>query len=425
MPPETPPPDNHSQANKVANLSSGGPAREDLDLLWSRHSAEWRDQAQVASQWQEANETDPQLLTYKVRGQWWSTLAALDITLLVTREYEHLLLALSVTNAKPAVSYMRLPHPSGLAVDRARGVVYIASTRNPNQVYDFKPVTGLMPRQDTGAQTGLLHDNELGGAGVKGGPLVPVRSRFYPGSMYMHDLAVIGGDLYANSVGQNAVVRLPDEGNFEYAWWPKSIETSEGPAFGQNYIQLNSIAAGPDLASSFFSASAAKLSRRRPGHKNFPVDRRGVIFSGATREPFASGLTRPHSARLWNKQIWVDNSGYGELGIAEDGKFKPVLKLPGWTRGLAFKENIAFVGTSQVIPRFQQYAPGLEVATSQCGLHAVDLNTGKVVGSLIWPSGNQIFAIDWLPAGFTSGFPFKAKPDRERQKILFYTFSTD
>jgi uncharacterized protein (TIGR03032 family) len=232
--------------------------------------------------------------------------------------------------------------------------------------------------------------------------------------------------LHANAVGQNAVVRLSDDGRYERAWWPRCIESDAGPAFGQNYIQLNSIAAGRNLATSYFSASADKLSNRRPGHKHFPVDKRGVIFSGATREPVARGLTRPHSARLHSGSIWVDNSGYGELGIADNGRFKPVISLPGWTRGLCFFEHIAFVGTSRVIPRFRQYAPGLDVETSVCGVHAVDTKSGRVLGSLIWPYGNQVFAIDWAPSSLTSGFPFSAGARRgvAREKRLFYAFST-
>src|SRR3954453_8413645 len=97
-----------------------------LDEMWSHHHAEWRDPAQIASQWQEAAETDPQLLHYSVQGAWWETLAACGVTLLVSREYEHLTMAMRATERGPEISYMRLPHPSGLAVDRDRGIVYIA-----------------------------------------------------------------------------------------------------------------------------------------------------------------------------------------------------------------------------------------------------------------------------------------------------------
>ncbi len=391
------------------------PSRTDLDALWSRHHAEWRDPAQIATQWQEASDTDPQLFRYSVRGAWWEVLAANEITLLVTREYEHLVMALRASEVGPAITYLRMPHPSGLAVDHKRGIVHIASTRNPNQVYDLAPVTDLTPRLDVRAEP------------LQDAPLVPRRSRFFPGSMYIHDLALIRGELHANAVGQNAVVRLYPDGNYERAWWPRCIETDAGPAFGQNYIQLNSIAAGKDLASSYFSASTDQLSTRRPGHRNFPVDRRGVIFSGATREPIARGLTRPHSARLHQGRVWVDNSGYGELGFIEDGAFVPVTRLPGWTRGLCFHGRIAFVGTSRVLPRFRNYAPGLDVDASQCGVHAVDTKTGEALGSLIWHNGNQIFSVEWAPTELTSGLPFSAGARRAtaREKILFYTFEAN
>jgi uncharacterized protein (TIGR03032 family) len=395
-------------------MSVEKPTAEELDALWARHHAEWRETAQIISQWEEAATIDPQLLSFTTRGDWWEVLASTGMTLLVTREYEHLLMAMRVENETPHLSYMKLPHPSGLAANIEQGVVYVASTRNPNQVYDLAPVTGLMPRLDV--------DNPAIGER----PLVPLRSRFFPGCLYMHDLALIGGELYANSVGQNAVVRLHNDGQAERAWWPRCIETDEGAVFGQNHIQLNSIAAGDTVEQSYFSASADEITTLRPGDLNYPVDKRGVIFSGETREPIARGLTRPHSARLHDGRIWVDNSGYGDFCVIENGGITTVTRLPGWTRGLGFVGKIGFVGTSRVIPRFRQYAPGLNIETSVCGLHAIDIDTGQVLGSLIWHYGNQIFALELVPQTWTTGFPFPVgmERDAEREKLLFYTFTT-
>ncbi len=383
----------------------------DLTALWSRHNAQWRDTAQIASQWSEASETDPELLRFAANGAWWEVLAECGITLMVTREYEHLLMGITCPNGNPITSFMRMPHPSGLAVDRQAGRVHVASTRNPNQIFDLMPVVDFTQRLDVKVES------------LPERPLVPVTSRFFPGCLYMHDLAVIDGRLHANAVGQNAVVRLNSDGSYERLWWPRCIETAGGIIFGQNHIQLNSIAAGDCLEQSYFSASSEEVSELRPGDADYPVDGRGVIFSGETREPIARGLTRPHSARLHEDSVWVDNSGYGELGVAEDGRFVAVARLPGWTRGLCFYGSIAFVGTSRVIPRFSQYAPGLDVAESICGVHAVDTRGGKVLGSLVWPCGNQIFAVDWVPAGMTTGFPFASTRCSDREKLLFYAFS--
>lgn len=396
---------------KVSSARVGADA---VDLLWRRHHAEWRHCAQVASQWREAADTDRALLRARADDAWWELLDRLAITLLVTREYEHLAMALTVADGEPAVSFMRLPHPSGLVVDRERTLVHVASTRNPNQVFTLAPVGAVRERADAPTPEEALATR----------PLLPLASRYYPGSLYLHDLALVGGELHGNAVGENAIVRLHDDGTCERVWWPRAIERDGAPDFTRNHLQLNSIAAGPELAASCFSASSAALSARRPGHRNYPVDRRGVIFDGAAREPLARGLTRPHSARFdRDGALWVDDSGYGAVGTVRDGRFEAVARLSGWTRGLAFCGDVLFVGISRVIPRFAQYAPGLDVARSRCGVVALDARTGAELGRLTWPAGNQIFALDHLPRAITHGFPFRATQRSARgAQHLFYSF---
>lgn len=380
---------------------------------WERHADEWRDPAQIASQWSEAAETDPELLRSRVRGPFFELLEQAGITLLVTREYEHLVMALSAA-PRPDISFMRMPHPSGIAVDRDRSTVHLGSTRNPNQIYELRPVDHALGRADVKP---LVTERR---------PLVPVSSRFYPGALYLHDLALIDGVLHGNAVGENAIGRFDADG-YERVWWPRSIERDGTPDFTRNYLQLNSIAAGPTLESSVFTASAERIGRRRPGHRDFPVDGRGVVFDAATREPVAGGLTRPHSARFDGDRLWVDNSGYGELGIVRDGGFEAVARLPGWTRGLCFVGDMAFVGVSRVIRRFASYAPGLDLERSVCGVFAVDTGSGEIIASISWPAGNQVFAVDWLPRSASHGFPFHARRARsqradESAKRLFYAF---
>ncbi len=369
---------------------------------WARHDAEWRDTAQVASQWADGGKLDPALLRFRVRGDFWGVLDRIEATLLVTREYEHLVVALTVEGGRPLATFLRLPHPSGLAYDRERKILHLASTRNPNQILELRPAAG--PRC-----------------------LVPVSARFYPGRTYLHDLALIGGVLHANASGRNLVVRVEATGGLSEAWWPRCVDTAKGPRLDRNHIQLNSIAAGKTLAESFFTASTDEIGPRKPGHRDFPVDGRGVVFSGRTREPIARGLTRPHSARLHRGKLWVANSGYGEIGIVQDGRYRVAARLPGWTRGLAFASGIAFAGTSRVIPRFSRYAPGLDLETSRCALHALDAASGRVLGSLVWPEGNQIFAIDWAPRRSVSGLPFGARRrgGSKSSRDLFYSFELD
>ncbi len=388
---------------------------------WAEHDREWRDPADVAAGWLGAGQVDPALLRARATGRWWEIVEALGVTLLVTREYEHLALSLRVEDGRPRVGWLRLPHPSGIAVDPARNEVHIACTRNPNAIVTMRPALGLLAREDVDPPAD------------HGRPLMPSATRWLPGSTYLHDLAMIDGALHANSVGSNSIIRFDPVGQgWERVWWPRAIEREDGPVFGRNYLQLNSIAAGPTLAGSWFTASADRISARRPGHRNFPVDRRGVLFSGATREVAARGLTRPHSARLAEDgAVWLDDSGYGTVGTVAGGEYEPAAWLPGWTRGLCLIGPWAIAGTSRVIPRFSQYAPGLDVAKSVCGLHAIDRRTGEVAGSLVWPAGNQIFAIEAVPSSVTTGFPFdgtrrrpRGSPD-SRERELFYAWRPD
>jgi uncharacterized protein (TIGR03032 family) len=387
------------------------PAEDVVGRLWRAHDEQWRDPAQIVGLWGGEATVNRRLLRSRATGQWWDLLARHGITLLVAREYEHLVMALAAPDGHPRTTWIAVPHPSGVAVDRRHGVIHLASTRNPNHVLDLRPVAGALERGDSSDDP------------IEGRPLVPTASRFLPGCLYLHDLAMVGGVLHASAVGQNAVVRLDASGGHEPVWWPRSVEKDGRPDMRLNYLQLNSIAAGPDLAGSCFTASSEWPSRRRPGHRNYPVDRRGVVFSGRSREPIARGLTRPHSARWFDGDLLIGDSGYGELvRVGMDGRVDTVCRLPGWTRGLCIHDGIALVGTSRVIPRFRQYAPGLDVARSVCGVHAVDLRSGEVLGSLRWPLGNQIFAVEWVPADDSLGFPFPV--GRRSARSLFYRFVT-
>src|SRR5437763_16356169 len=71
-----------------------------LEALWAHHHGELRDPHQIVSQWRTATEVDPALFECRVTGDWWSILDQLGITLLVTREYEHLVMAFSVTGRR-------------------------------------------------------------------------------------------------------------------------------------------------------------------------------------------------------------------------------------------------------------------------------------------------------------------------------------
>ncbi len=129
----------------------------------------------------------------------------------------------------------------------------------------------------------------------------------------------------------------------------------------------------------------------------------GCVIDIRSNEIICSGLTMPHSPRFYQNKLWVLNSGTGELGSVENGKFQPLTFCPGFVRGLAFHGNYAIVGLSK--PRRDNFQ-GLTLderleaqqQQAQCGLMVVDLTTGKIIHWLIFEDVvKELFDIAVLP----------------------------
>jgi uncharacterized protein (TIGR03032 family) len=365
-----------------------------LNKLLEMQTNALREPAEVICGNYAVNGIFPESLEYKADAAFLSILEKLKITLLVTREYEHLVIALNVKKNKLRQSFIHLPHPSGIALDVKTNKVYVAATRNPNQVVELAIASG------------------------KEKYLIPSRVKYFGGAYYFHDLAFINGELYANSVGKNSIIKVDFNSSYsdKAVWSPLPAKVNS-----RNHLQLNSIAAGKSLADSYFSASAEKPGKYKPGDLKFPVDKMGVIFHGKTNKVIARGLTRPHSARLYKDKLWVDNSGYGEFGSIENGKFSSFAKLPGWTRGLCFKDNVAFVGVSKVIQKFKVYAPGIKEKKQQCGVYAIDMTTKKIIGHIEWAYGNQIFGLETIASDACEGFLYTNVNPSTEQEINFFS----
>jgi uncharacterized protein (TIGR03032 family) len=116
----------------------------------------------------------------------------------------------------------------------------------------------------------------------------------------------------------------------------------------------------------------------------------GILIDVQTGEIVISGLSMPHSPRIYGGKLWVLNSGTGEIGwiergaSAEDAKFHALVFCPGYVRGLAFHGKYAFGGLSK--PRYQRFE-GLALdkrlaetdSEPWCGVQVIDLNTGACV----------------------------------------------
>jgi len=111
----------------------------------------------------------------------------------------------------------------------------------------------------------------------------------------------------------------------------------------------------------------------------------GLLMDISTNEVVLSGLSMPHSPRLFEGRVWLLNSGTGELGYADGNRFEPVAFCPGFSRGLNFIGHYAVVGISEA--RENRTFSGLPLdaalaqrgATARCGLLVIDTRTGDTV----------------------------------------------
>ena len=336
------------------------------------------------------------VLRYEVEGPFWDILAQHDCALAVSREYEHLLVALGGDAGAPWQSVLELPHPSGLFWDDARRELIVSSTRTPNQIFWFRPLGDADYAREVVPADFVRPDATL---------LVPNRSLLLPGTLYIHDVYLLGADLFVTATGHNFVAQLLPGGGWKRVWWPRCVDGLGRASFDQNYLQLNSAACGTSPETCFHTAFSDETTGAKPWKAGYGPRGRGVVFAGATRDVILRGLTCPHSARLRDGGLWVCNSGYGELGViagvrTDDpaaNRFEPVVRVPGFTRGLAFAGDVAFVGLSKVIDFYEPYAPGLDPKASRCGVVAVDWRRGVVLASLVWPEGYQVYDVQVLP----------------------------
>lgn len=204
------------------------------------------------------------------------------------------------------------------------------------------------------------------------------------GNLDIHDIAM--GDVGDGGVGPvfvatafNCLATISDDHSFRDLWRPPFISG----LVGEDRCHLNGLAmdgSKPVYVSAVSRSDVADgwRERRRDG---------GVIVDIASGEIVATGLSMPHSPRLYDGTLWVLNSGRGEFGTIDPatGAFTAVAFCPGYARGLAFVGRYAVIGLSR--PRRNQTFEGLELdarladkdASARCGLLVVDLESGLTV----------------------------------------------
>lgn len=226
------------------------------------------------------------------------------------------------------------------------------------------------------------------------------RSIHFTGNVQIHEMAFgDGGQLWFVNTRFSCLATLDFESSFIPRWRPPFITELEP----SDRCHLNGLAMR-DGKPKYVTAlgEANEMSGWRANKA-----RGGILMDVDSGDILCRGLSMPHSPRWHGGRLWVCESGSGTLGTVDlqTGRYEAVAALPGFTRGLDFVGDFAFVGLSQVresavfsgIPITERLAP--EQRT--CGVCVVDLRRGELVALLKFESGVQeLFAVSVLPRLF-------------------------
>jgi uncharacterized protein (TIGR03032 family) len=128
----------------------------------------------------------------------------------------------------------------------------------------------------------------------------------------------------------------------------------------------------------------------------------GILIDIDTNEIILRGLSMPHSPRWHNNQLYLLNSGAGQLLCfdPQTKTSKTIIELPGYLRGLSFAGHFALVGLCQI--REKHIFGGLAVQQREkkllCGIAVIDLRTGQQTALFEFTSGVQeLYEVLFLP----------------------------
>lgn len=294
-----------------------------------------------------------QTITYSHSPGLFARLARLDIALAFTSYQSGFLYMLGSTpDQGPQLHQSAAAKPMGLAVGPDGGLVVASSAT----VVRYRDV--LRP----GERVDHLFD----------ACFMP-RTIHVTGELDAHDLAIdADGRVVFVNTRFNCLATLSDTHSFDALWRPPFISA----LVDEDRCHLNGLAMEDGRPAYVTAVSRSDTvdgwrDRRASG---------GVMIDMRTDEVVCAGLSMPHSPRLHRGELWLLNAGTGELGIAprDGGPFQPRVFCPGFTRGLAFHGDLAFVGLSK--PRYHRFdglplARRLDDADSEpwCGIQVIDL----------------------------------------------------
>jgi uncharacterized protein (TIGR03032 family) len=221
------------------------------------------------------------------------------------------------------------------------------------------------------------------------------RSSTFTGDIQCHEIAwgtTDGGDpdLWIVNTRFSCLAGLDPRYSFVPRWRPPFVSRLAA----EDRCHLNGLAmrdGSPAFVSVLAPTDEPGGWRKVPNHS-------GAVLDVASGEAVTRGLAMPHSPRWHGGNLFVLNSGMGRLEQIDlsTGRREAIATVPGYARGLAFHQELAFVGLSKI--RETAIFGGAPITAYhdqlKCGVGVIELSTGDTVATLQFANGvEEIFDV--------------------------------
>lgn len=301
-------------------------------------------------------------------------LTQLGISLVVSTYQAGKLIVLRADNNTINTHFRTFDRPMGLAVDREKLAIGTAY-----QIIELRNVPAVAQKLEPISKHDACY--------------LPRRTHI-TGDIDIHEMAYANDELWFINTRFSCLCTLDKINSFVPRWRPNFINAYDL----SDRCHLNGLSIRNDRPQ--YITALGETNEAAGWRKNKANG--GILIDIPSNEVICRGLSMPHSPRWYREELWVLESGNGSLAKVDlsSGKLTTVAQVPGFTRGLAFWENLAFIGLSQI--RETAVFSGLPITKSlterNCGVWVVNIDTGEIIAFLRFEGGVQeIFAIGIIP----------------------------
>jgi uncharacterized protein (TIGR03032 family) len=222
---------------------------------------------------------------------------------------------------------------------------------------------------------------------------IPRRMHF-TGECLMHDMVFAGNAIIGANTNFSCICRIDDRFSFTPLWRPSFVSELRP----QDRCHLNGFA-GQDGKLRYVTTLAGTDTKQ--GWREQP-DFTGMLIDTEKNRVLRDDLCLPHSPRLAQDELYLLNSGKGEVHRIdrESGASTVLATLPGFTHGLCEHAGVLFVGLSQNRTTRKDTPPPVAQGTAAliCGVVAMEAATGRQIGMAEFTTAiTEVYDIQKLP----------------------------